>query len=90
MARTSPQLKDTVLNLRIDPDLKTQFASAARAENKPIAEAVRDLMRAYVESARHREFVAEARRQSQLVAGSADEAEVMRWIENVSGEGPSV
>ena len=89
MPRTTSQSKDSVLNLRIDLALKTQFAHAARAENKPVAEALRDLMRAYIESARQREFVAEARRQSQLIANSADEAEVMRWMEDVSGEGVS-
>jgi hypothetical protein len=41
-------------------------------------------MRGYVEQARQRRFAAEARRQSQLIAASEDEAEVMRWIQDVS------
>jgi hypothetical protein len=41
-------------------------------------------MRRYIEEARRRRFAAEARRQSQLVAASEDEAEVMRWIQDVS------
>jgi hypothetical protein len=41
-------------------------------------------MRDYVEEARKRRFAAEARRQSQMVSNSKDEAEVMRWIQDVS------
>ncbi len=46
-------------------------------------------MRAYVERQRERAFAAEARRQSRLLAERAadpgsDEAEVMRWVEDVS------
>jgi hypothetical protein len=41
-------------------------------------------MRGYVENARRRQFAAEARRQSQLIAASEDESEVMRWIQDVS------
>ena len=40
--------------------------------------------RVYVEEARKRRFAAEARRQSELIAASEDEAEVMRWIQDVS------
>jgi len=48
------------------------------------AEILRNLMQNYVEEARRRRFAAEARRQSQLVAASEEEAEVMRWIQDVS------
>jgi hypothetical protein len=41
-------------------------------------------MRRYVEDARLRRFAAEARRQSEFIAASEDEAEVMRWIQDVS------
>jgi hypothetical protein len=85
MTRTTIRSKDQLLNLRIDPELKAQFAKAARAENKPIAEALRELMRTYVEAGQQREFAAEARRQSQLIASSPDEVEVLRWMEDVSG-----
>jgi hypothetical protein len=55
-----------------------------KAENRPAAEVLRALMRGYVNEARKRRFAAEARRQSQLIAASEDEAEVMRWIQDVS------
>lgn len=54
-----------------------------------IAQVLRGFMRAYVERQRERAFAAETRRQSRLLAERAadpgsDEAEVMRWIEDVS------
>lgn len=79
-----PQTRQTLLNLRIDTELKEQFERAVRARDRSAAEVLRELMRVYVETARRREFTAEARRQSSLVAGSPDEDEVMRWIEDVS------
>jgi hypothetical protein len=54
------------------------------AEDRPAAEVLRSLMRGYIEEARKRRFAAEARRQSELIAASEDEAEVMRWIQDVS------
>ena len=60
--------------------------AAAEAEDRAAAEVLRELMRRYVADARRRRFEAEARRQSQLIAGSRDEAEVMRWIGDVSAE----
>jgi hypothetical protein len=77
--------KEDTLNLRVDPDLKAEFSAAAEAENKPVAEVLRHFMRSYVERAKRRRFAAEARKQSQLVANSADESEVMNWIRDVSG-----
>lgn len=79
--------KESTLNLRIDAGLKAEFAAAAEAEGRPAAEVIRVLLRGYVEQARQRRFAAEARRQSQLVAASEDEAEVLRWIQDVSGRG---
>ena len=81
------QPKQILLNLRIDPALKEEFSLAARAEKKPLAEVLRELMRNYVESARKRRFATEARRQSSLLAGSKDEAEVMRWMQDVRDTG---
>jgi hypothetical protein len=72
------------LNLRIDADLKQRFAAAAEAEDRPVSEVLRSLMLDYVEEAHKRRFAAEARRQSQLISASEDEAEVMRWIQDVS------
>jgi hypothetical protein len=85
MPHTHHQRKEDTLNLRVDPALKADFMDAAETENKPAAEVLRNLMRAYVQRAKRRRFAAEARRQSQLVATSAEEAEVMNWIRDVSG-----
>ena len=76
--------KEATLNLRVDPALKAEFVSAVEAEDRPAAEVLRGLMRNFVEESRRRRFAAEARRQSQLIAASKDEAEVMRWIQDVS------
>ena len=76
--------RETTFNLRIDAELKAEFAAAVEAENRPAAEVLRKLMRDYVEEARRHHFAAEARRQSQLIASSKEEAEVMRWIQDVS------
>jgi antitoxin component of RelBE/YafQ-DinJ toxin-antitoxin module len=72
------------LNLRIDANLKAEFAAAVENEDRPAAEVLRELMRRYIEDGRRRRFTLEARRQSQLIAASKDEAEVMRWIQDVS------
>jgi hypothetical protein len=76
--------KESTMNLRIDPVLKGEFMAAVAEEDRPAAEILRNLMQNYVEEARRRRFAAEARRQSQLVAASEEEAEVMRWIQDVS------
>jgi AcrR family transcriptional regulator len=73
---------ESTLNLRLDSLLKAEFAAAAG--DRPVAEVLRGLMRQYVEENRQRRFTAEARRQSQLIATSEEEAEVMRWIQDVS------
>ena len=89
MTQTLDRNRETTFNLRIDGELKAEFAAAAEAEDRPAAEILRSLMRDYVEQARKRLFVAEARRQSQMIASSKDEEEVMRWIRDVSAlEGP--
>jgi hypothetical protein len=85
MPQTTRRRKEDTLNLRVDPALKSEFVAATEAENKSVAEVLRELMRSYVQRARRRKFAAEARRQSRLVANSADEAEVMNWIRDVSG-----
>jgi predicted DNA-binding protein len=78
------QPKGQLLNFRIDPELRDQFAKAAKEQNRPVAEVLRQLMRAYVAAAEKRRLAAEARRQSRLIAESPDEAEVMRWIDDVT------
>jgi hypothetical protein len=84
MRETTARQRESTFNLRIDAGLKAEFAAAVEAEERPAAEVLRGLMRAYVEEARKQRFAAEARRQSQLIAASEDEAEVMRWIQDVS------
>jgi antitoxin component of RelBE/YafQ-DinJ toxin-antitoxin module len=87
MLQAIERSRETTFNLRIDATLKAEFAAAVEAEDLPAAEVLRSMMREYVEEARKRRFAAEARRQSQLIASSADEAEVMRWIQDVSALG---
>ena len=84
MPRTTTNRKGETLNLRVDPALKAEFVAASEAENKPIAEILRKFMRAYVEHAKRNKFAAEAKRQSRLLASSTDEAEVFRWMQDVS------
>jgi antidote-toxin recognition MazE-like antitoxin len=84
MPRTTQNPKRETLNLRIDPALKADFVAASEEQNKPVAEVLRELMQAYVEHEKRRKFVAEARRQSRLIGSSQDEAEALRWIEDVS------
>ena len=86
MPHANAALKESTLNLRIDAALKAEFTAAIESEDRPAAEVLRGLMRRYVEEARQRRFAAEARRQSQLIAASEDEAEVMRWIQDVSAQ----
>ena len=92
MPRQSQHHKDVSFNFRIDPKLKAEFQTATEAADKPAAEVLRDLMRAYVERRRERTFAAEAKRQSRVLAERAvdpdsDEAEVMRWIDAVADTG---
>jgi predicted transcriptional regulator len=89
MPRLSQHPKEESFNFRVDPTLKADFQRATEAADKPAAQVLRDFMRAYVERQRERAFAAEARRQSRVLAEhaadpSSDEAEVMRWIEDVS------
>lgn len=86
MPGTEERGKEATLSLRVDAALKAEFVSVVEAEERPAAEVLRALMRSYVEEARRRRFASEARRQSQLIATSKDEAEVMRWIQDVSTE----
>lgn len=86
MPQAAERSKEATLNLRIDAALKMEFTAIVEAEDRPAAEVLRALMRRYVEEAKKRRFAAEARRQSQLIATSQDEAEVMRWIQDVSAE----
>ncbi len=89
MPRQSQHPKEQSFNFRIDSELKAEFQEATEAEDKPAAQVLRDFMRVYVERQRDRAAKAEARRHSRMLSERAayptsDEAEVMRWIEDVS------
>lgn len=88
MPRQSQHPKEESFNFRIDPKLKAEFQTATEAEDKPAAQVLRDFMRVYVERQHERAFAAEAKRQSRVLAEHADsgsdEAEVLRWIEDVA------
>jgi hypothetical protein len=82
MSQTSAE----TLTFRIDPALKAALAELAEAEAKPVGALLRELVRERIEQTRRREFEAEARRQSRLIAAAArdpdsDEAAVMRELE---------
>ena len=90
MPRVSQWPKEESFNFRVDPQLKADFQSATEAEDKPAAQVLRDFMRVYIERRRKLAFTAEARRQSGVhpprapPTRTADEAEIMRWIGDVS------
>ena len=89
MPRHIQHPKEKSFNFQVDPTLKAEFQTATEAEDKPAARVLRDFMRAYVQRQRLRAVAAEARRQSRVLAERiadprSDEAEVMRWIEDVS------
>ena len=89
MPRVSTRPKVESFNFRVDPELKAAFTAATAEEDRPAGQVLRDFMRGYVARRQERTFSAEARRQSLIVAQqeadpSSDEAEVMRWIEDVS------
>ena len=78
-------------NFRVDPEPKAAFTAAVAEEDKPAGQVLREFMRAHVARRQERASAAEARRQSRLIAAAAsdpagDEAGVMRWIEDASGD----
>jgi hypothetical protein len=89
VAGARSHLKVDSFNFRVDPALKAAFTAATAAEDKPAGQVLRDFMRAYVARRRDRGFSAQAKQYSRDLAERAadpasDEAEVMRWIENVA------
>ncbi len=89
MPETGPHPTEESFYFGVDSKLKAEFQSAAESDNRPLAQVLRDFMRAYVERRRPRTLAADARRQSGLVSARAahpdsDETAVMRWIEAVS------
>ncbi len=89
MPRASAYPKVESFNFRVDSELKAAFTAAVAAEDKPAGQVLRAFMRTYVERRRKHTLAAEAQQQSCLLAERAtdpgsEEAEVMRWIEDVS------
>ena len=72
------------LNFRVESQLKADFIAAAEGERRPVPDVLRDLMRKYVRERKRRAFVAEARRQSRLIAGSPEEKDVMEWADRAA------
>jgi hypothetical protein len=64
------------MTIRLDRKLKDEFISAAKTEDRPASEVLRDLMLAYVEDRERKLFEAEAQRESRLVAAAFDGEEV--------------
>ena len=86
MARTSPEANAEIVTFRIPPALKAQLCEIAAAEAKPVGELLRELIRQRVKEKERREFEAEARRQSLLLAELAkdpniDEAAILRELD---------
>jgi hypothetical protein len=66
---------DTI-TIRLERKLKDEFIAAAKGEQRPASEVLRELMLAYVEDRERKRFEAEARRESELVTASFDAKEV--------------
>jgi len=86
MARTTQEPKQEIVTFRIAPGLKAALAKIAAQERKPIGELLREMIRERVDLKRRREFEAEARRQSLLLAKAArdpnsDEAAILRELD---------
>lgn len=80
------ETKTETITFRIDAALKDQLAEIAETQAKPMGEVLRELVRDHIKQKRRREFEAEARRQSLLLAEAAkdpnsDEAQIMREME---------
>jgi hypothetical protein len=75
---------ETSFTFRIDMRLKQEFLKVTDKENKPGSQVLRDLMAAYIQRKKRKEFEAEARRQSRLIASSDEEDAVMEWISDVA------
>jgi hypothetical protein len=75
---------ETSFTFRIDTRLKQEFLKVTDKENKPGSQVLRDLMAAYIQRKKRKEFEAEARRQSRLIASSDEEDAVMEWISDVA------
>jgi len=76
----SRSIADTI-TIRLERKLKDEFITAAKRENRPASEVLRDLMLAYVEDRERERFEAEAHRESKLIAAAFDKKEVDLFFE---------
>jgi len=86
MPRYTADPKPSIVTFRVAPSLKAALTEIAEREEKPVGELLRELVREHIKQARCREFEAEARRQSLLLAEAArdpnsDEYAIMRELE---------
>ena|SRR5579863_2090415 len=86
MTRRSLGSEVEMVTFRMDRRLKTAIADIAEEEAKPLGELLRELVHDRVEARRRREFAAEARRQSLLLAETArqpagEEAAIMKELD---------
>jgi hypothetical protein len=81
MPTTAIRSNADTITIRLERKLKDEFISAAKTEDRPASEVLRDLMLAYVEDRERKRFEAETQRESKLVAAAFDGAEVDRLFE---------
>lgn len=86
MPRTTNVPKLDTMTFRLDTATKAAITAVARAEDKPVGELLRELVRERVAESKRRNFETEAHRQSLEAAKAArdpgsDEARVMRELE---------
>jgi antitoxin component of RelBE/YafQ-DinJ toxin-antitoxin module len=80
------ETKTGTITFRIDASLKDELTAIAETQAKPMGEVLRELVRDHIKQKKRREFEAEARRQSLLLAEAAkdpnsDEAQIMRELD---------
>ena len=86
MSRTTAEPKEATISVRMPSDLKDALCELAAAEAKPVGELLRDLVRERVKQVEREKFIAEARRQSLVLAEAAwdpnsDEAQILRELD---------
>ena len=86
MSRTDAGANVDVITFRVSPALKTALSEMAAEEAKSVGQLLRELIEQRAKEKERREFEAEARRQSLLIAEAAkdpnsDEAQIMRELD---------
>ena len=80
------EIKTETVTFRLEAALKDEFADIAAAEQKPVGELLRELVRLHVKQRKRLAFEAEARRQCEIINAAArdpnsDEARVMHEVD---------